>query len=171
MTADFETDPQSSDLHRRLQSFLADQTTMTLSSVTDEGNPHSCDLFYAHTSKYAFYFLSDPKTRHSQNIARMPRVSVTIHGLSRGWEDIRGVQMEGIAMRVSEPLERLRAFALYAGKYGFIKRWLTSVDTLGVMIEGLGVIELYRFSPQWLRFIDNSLGFGHKDEINISTGS
>lgn len=154
----------------RLRAYLAEQTTLTLATITDDHTPHACDLFYAHADDLTLYFLSDPKTRHAQNIARMPRVSATIHSASRGWEEIRGVQMEGVAARVTDPLERTRAFALYVGKYGFVKQWLSSVDALGTLLKGLGVVELYKITPHWVRLIDNRLGFGHKEEMVIEGG-
>lgn len=157
------------DLRARLSAYLAEQTTATLASVSDDGAPHACDVFYAHADDLTLYFLSDPKTRHAQNVTRTARVSATVHGTSSGWEEIRGLQIEGVATRVTEPVERARAFALYLGKYGFVKQWLTSVDLLGTMLKGLGVVELYKISPQWIRFIDNTLGFGHKEEINVSS--
>lgn len=169
MTSTFISDPQAGEFRSRLFAYLAEQTTMTLSGVTEDGAPHSCDLFYAHASDLAFYFLSDPKTQHAKNIERAPRVAATIHGASKGWEEIRGVQMDGMATRVAEPAERVSAFALYVGKYGFVKQWLADATMLGVMLKGLGVVELYKVSPRWLRFIDNSLGFGHKDEIVLPT--
>jgi uncharacterized protein YhbP (UPF0306 family) len=161
----------ASAFRERLNAYLAEQTTLTLASACADGSPHACDLFYAHTSNLTLYFLSNPKTQHAQNLARAPRVSATIHGLSRGWEDIRGVQIEGVAARVTDPVERARAFALYVGKYGFIKQWLTNVDALGTMLKELGVVELYKISPQWIRSIDNTLGFGHKEELDLSSNS
>ena len=69
----------------------------------------------------ACYFLSDPTTRHVQNLAREPRVSATIHGASQGWQDIRGVQIVGIAARVDARAESARAFAQYLAKYAFVR--------------------------------------------------
>lgn len=152
------------DLTTRLRAFLSENTTFTIATVSDMGAPHACDLFYAHGDDLTLYFLSDPKTRHVQNLMLGRHVSVTIHGQSRGWEDIRGIQLEGTAVRVEDAAERARGFALYIAKYGFVKQWLTSASVLGSLLKGLGVVELYKITPDWMRLIDNSLGFGHKEE-------
>jgi uncharacterized protein YhbP (UPF0306 family) len=147
--------------------FLSAQTTLTLATTNTAGSPHVCDLFFAHTES-TFYFLSDPKTRHVQNFLRDPRVSATIHGASQGWQDIRGVQIVGAAMRVDEAIERVRGFALYIGKFPFVASWLASPEMLGHAHEKFGVIELYKIVPSWLRWIDNAQGFGYKEEFEFS---
>ena len=146
--------------------FLAAQTTLTLATTNADGSPHACDVFYASDDECAFYFLSDPKTAHIQNLLRAPRVSATVHGASRGWQDIRGAQIVGDAARVDDAVERARAFGLYIAKYAFVRQWLPSVETLGVAIRHLGVVELYKITPRWFRWIDNTQEFGHKDEWN-----
>jgi uncharacterized protein YhbP (UPF0306 family) len=155
------------DLSRRLNSYLDRQTTLTLATLSEDGTPHACDLFYVQTRDLVFYFLSDAKTRHVQNLLLRPRVAATIHGLSRGWEDIRGVQIEGQAERVTGGEERAGALAAYLIKYAFVRRWLTGVEQLGVPVKGLGTIELFKIHPRWVRFVDNSLGFGHKEEMTL----
>jgi len=77
------------ELPAALRDFIAAQNTLTLATANTDGSPHACDLFYAFADD-AFYFLSDPKTRHIQNLARAPRASATIHGAAQGWQDIRG---------------------------------------------------------------------------------
>jgi uncharacterized protein len=95
---------------------------------------------------------------------RAPRVSATIHGASRGWENIRGAQIVGDAERVTAAAERIRAFGLYVVKYPFVRQWLASADDLGQAIKNIGTVELYKLKPRWLRWIDNTQGFGHKEE-------
>ncbi|MCI0475968.1 MAG: pyridoxamine 5'-phosphate oxidase family protein, partial [Anaerolineales bacterium] len=85
--------------------FLVAHNTLTLATTNDDGSPYACDLFYARGGD-AFYFLSDPASRHVQNLVREPRVSATIHGNAQGWQDIRGVQIVGAAARVENRAER-----------------------------------------------------------------
>jgi uncharacterized protein YhbP (UPF0306 family) len=149
-----------------LGAFLAAQNTLTLATTNADGSPHACDLFYV-LADDACYFLSDPTTRHVQNLARAPRVSATIHGASQGWQDIRGVQIVGIAARVDARAERTRAFAQYLAKYAFVRETLPNVEMLGRTHEVFGVIDLYKLAPRWIRWIDDTQGFGHKEEFGI----
>ncbi len=144
--------------------FLAAQTTLTLATTNGDGSAHACDLFYARRDESPLYFLSDPGTRHIENIAREPRVSATIHGPVNGWQEIRGVQIVGAARRVEEATERARAYDLYVAKYPFVQQWLRSADALGKKHETLGLVELYELTPRWIRWIDNAQSFGHKEE-------
>ena len=146
--------------------FVSKQNTLTLATTNADGSPHACDLFFAHEGS-AFYFLSDPKTRHVQNLLRDARVSATIHGTSQGWQDIRGLQIVGQVSSVEQTIERARGFALYIGKFPFVASWLTSVEALGRAHEKLGVIELYKINVRWMRWINNAQEFGHKEEFNF----
>lgn len=148
------------------RAFVSAQNTLTLATMNVDGSPHACDLFFAHDGA-AFYFLSDPKTRHAQNLLRDARVSATIHGASTGWQEIRGAQIVGAASRVENASERARAYELYIGKFPFVRQWLASVDALGKAHAALGVIELYKITAHWLRWIDNARGFGFKEEFNL----
>lgn len=154
------------ELPGAMRDFLAAQTTLTLATTNADGSPHACDLFYARDDS-AFYFLSDPKTRHIQNLTREPRVSATVHAVSRGWQEIRGAQIAGSAMQVDDATERARAFETYIGKYPFVRQWLTSAKVLGKAHAKLGVTELYKITPRWMRWIDNAQGFGHKEEFAL----
>jgi uncharacterized protein YhbP (UPF0306 family) len=153
------------ELHATVRDFIAAQNTLTLATTNADGSPHACDLFYAYADD-AFYFLSDPKTRHVQNLAREPRVSATIHGPSRGWQDIRGVQIDGTAVRVNDSAERARAFAQYLAKYAFVREFLPSAEILGCAHEIFGVVDLFKLTPRWLRWIDNTKTFGYKTEYH-----
>src|SRR5512135_19976 len=102
----------STSLPRSLDDYLSAQTTLTLATLNPDGTPQACDVFYASEGAF-FYFLSDPKTRHIRNLQRDPRVSATIHGGSRGWEDIRGLQIAGHAGRVEGMGARTQGYRLY----------------------------------------------------------
>lgn len=147
--------------------FLAAQTTLTLATTDPDGSPYATDLFYVQAPDAALYFLSDPKTRHIHNLAREPRVSATIHGESKGWQEIRGIQLTGAAARVDDTAERARGYGLYVARYVFVGQWIRSAAMLGQVHKQLGVVELYKITPRRLRWIDNTQGFGHKEEWDV----
>jgi flavin prenyltransferase len=163
-----ETAPvEAQDGEAALYDFLSQQSTLTLATTNPDGTAHACDVFYARADKTPFYFLSDPKTRHVENLTRDPRVSATIHGTARGWQDLRGAQLVGSATRVDDIAERARAFAFYLTKYAFVREMLPKVEMLGQVQRTFGLIDLYKFTPRQIRWIDNSQGFGHKEEFEI----
>lgn len=147
-----------------VREFLAAQTTLTLATVGVDGSPYATDLFYVQAGDSPFYFLSDPKTQHIQNLTHDPRVSATVHGTSQGWQDIRGVHLTGTAARVHDTSERARGYALYVARYVFVSQWIRSVSMLGQVHKQLGLVELYKITPHHMRWIDNTQGFGHKEE-------
>lgn len=146
--------------------FLDAHNTLTLATRNADGSPHACDLFYVRVDDVC-YFLSNPTTRHIQNLSREPRVSATIHGAAQGWQDIRGIQMVGTAARVEDDAERARAFAAYLHKYAFVREMMPNIEMLGRAHEIFGVIDLYKLAPRWWRWIDNTRGFGYKEEGEI----
>jgi uncharacterized protein len=158
--------PFTLSISPQLLAFLGQQTTLTLATVNPDGTPQGCDVFYAQDDALTFYFLSDPKTAHIRNLQRDPRVGATIHGSVRGWQDIRGVQLAGTAGRVDDPVERARGFGIYLLKYVFVAQWLPDVAALGRRHAQFGTVELYRLTPSWVRWLDNTQGFGHKEEWN-----
>ncbi len=147
--------------------FLSTQTTLTLGTLNPDGSPYLCDLFYVHDATPSLYFLSDPHTQHAQNLARISQISATVHHTTKDWQTIRGVQIIGKAMRVNEATDRQHGFEIYVAKFPFVRKWLPSVERLGQAHPLFGVIELYKITPRWLRWIDNTQGFGHKEEFEF----
>lgn len=150
------------DFLRQVHSFLADHTTLTLATIGPEGEPHAADLYYAQTGDLILYFISVPGSRHAGNVARDPRVAATIHADSTRWRDIRGVQLEGRCVRVAVT-ERATAWAHYTAKFPFVL-------TDAALARALQKVGVYRITPHWLRWIDNTTGLGHNQEWVMADG-
>lgn len=145
-----------------VRAFLAEQHTLSLATVGPHGQPQAADLYYAETDELTLYFVSLPGSRHAANIARDPRVAVTIHADSVRWRDIRGVQLEGTCAPVTGA-ERAGAYARYIAKFPFIL-----ADA--ALARALQKVDVYRITPHWLRWIDNSSGLGHNPEWIMADG-
>jgi uncharacterized protein YhbP (UPF0306 family) len=150
------------DLLRQLHAFLADHTTLALATTGPDGEPQVADMYYAETDDVTLYFVSAPDSRHASNLARDPRVAATIHADSTRWRDIRGVQLEGTCTRVAGA-ERARAWSRYTAKFPFVLADL-------VLARALQGVEMYRITPCWLRWLDNSIGLGHNQEWRVADG-
>ena len=145
------------DARARIIAYLGSHNTLTLATASD-GIPFACSLFYV-SDDLALYFVSETKTRHAQNIAINPRVSVTISEDHRDWRAITGIQLDGTCAMLGA-IESARTLALYATKFPF-------VATLGA---AMAKVKFYQITPRWVRLIDNTRGFGFKEEINLDAG-
>lgn len=135
---------------------------MTLATGGDEG-PWAAAVFYVHEG-WALYFLSAPASRHCGNLVRNPRASATIQEDYTDWREIKGVQLEGAARRLSGA-DAARAQKLYASKFPLLREPPEPIAT------AMAKISWYRVVPERAWFIDNSVAFGHRDEVDLSFSS
>jgi uncharacterized protein YhbP (UPF0306 family) len=147
----------------RVRQFLQGQSTLTLATLSPHNGPAAADLYFVADSSLNLYFLSEPQARHARNLAADPRVAVTIHPEAWDWVDIRGVQLEGVCLPLTAPAERAAALALYGRKFAFLSA--PSASGLKTFLQAaLGRHILYCITPGWVRWLDNSVAFGHKQE-------
>ena len=137
--------------------FLKKHTTLTIATVDREAWPQAASVFYTSDEALNVYWVSGEKSRHSQNLERVSRIAVTIHNETWDWRDIHGVQFEGPARRVIDPDETDRAWALFRDKFPFTAEFTDQIARSS----------FYVLKPQWLRLIDNSKYFGHREEFTL----
>jgi hypothetical protein len=152
---------EKAELRRRALRYLQEHTTMTLATVGPEG-PWAAGLFYV-SEEFDLYWLSNPESRHSRNLAYEPRVAVTIHEDYRDWRIIQGLQMEGSAREIGPPEWTGRPMALYLAKYPFLK------DPPLPLRHALTRMRVYRFQPTRIYFIDNTRGVGVREEVPVTS--
>ena len=75
---------------------------------------------------------------------------------------IRGIQISGRAHVLSEASHRAQARRLLEARYPSLKRL-----SLGRFRQAYESMELYRLEPARIVLIDNSLGFAHKDTLEL----
>ena len=134
----------------RVLDYLRDHVTMTVAAIHHD-QPHAVTLFYA-SSELDLYFVSDLKAEHSQAIVANGRVSVTISQDYADWRAIQGLQLRGLA-RLPEDAQEARS--VYLAKFPFVADFPPT-------------FRFWHIRTDWLRFIDNTRGFAHKDELTIS---
>jgi len=152
----------SEQLRQQVLAYLERHNTMTLATVGPDG-PWAAGLFYVNDG-FDLYWLSDPDTRHSRNIAYNPQVAVAIHEDYKDWRIIQGIQMEGTAEMVGTIAQVLRPMRLYVAKYPFLGDPLRPAPALA---KALATVRVYRFSPTRVYFIDNTKGLGHREEVEV----
>lgn len=139
--------------------YLRGHNVMTVGTKGPEGL-WSAAVFYV-SDGFTLYFLSAPGSRHSLNIAREARVAATIQEDYRECRAIKGIQLEGHASRLEGP-EQARAALLYGRKFPIVADLARAPAEIA---RAFSRIAWYRLAPTRLYLVDNSQGFGHRDEI------
>jgi uncharacterized protein YhbP (UPF0306 family) len=146
--------PERQDKFRR---FLAERISMSVATVSPSGSPRVADVYFCSDDDLNLYFYSDPASRHSRNIQREPRVAISIRIESMDWHEIRGFQMDGIAQVINDSDEHNRAWGLMCAKFPFYESFTDAVASL----------KMYRVTPRRLRWIDNGVSFGYKEDFDL----
>jgi uncharacterized protein YhbP (UPF0306 family) len=120
-------------------------------------------VFYVSDGDGSLFFLSSPSSRHCLNLADNPRVAATIQEDYADWPGIKGIQLEGRAELLSGDAET-RGRELYGRKYPLVGR---IAQAPAAIVRALAKVRWYRIVPERLYFIDNSIGFGNRDEIPL----
>ncbi len=145
----------------KVQQYLQKHNVATL-ATSDGRYPWAAAIFYVNDG-HVLYFLSSPASRHSLNLAQNPQVAVTIQEDYSDWLEIKGVQIEGVASEISGGEEQ-RARALYGRKFPVIGML---AQTPAAIVKALAKARWYKMVSQKMYIIDNSLGLGNRDEIEL----
>ena len=131
-------------------------------ATSGSGGPWAAAVFYV-SDRFDLYFLSTRTSRHCENIARDPRVAVTVQEDYSDWPKIKGLQLEGVAGELSGDDEK-QARRLYGEKYPLVGMISQAPSAI---IKAMARVSWYCFTPKRAYFIDNSVGFGHRDELDL----
>ena len=130
----------------RIIKFISKQKLMTLATCNIE-KPYCCSVFYSFDKdKNALYFISNPKSRHSEEIFMNPSVAGTILKSNLNVLKLQGVQFSGTC-RLLEGDE-----AQEAGRHYQISHPVAYWSK-----ERIWAIDL-----ELIKMTDNTLGFGKK---------
>jgi uncharacterized protein len=141
--------------------YLSGHHVMTLATQGSAG-PWAAAVFYV-VDGGSLVFLSSPGSRHCRNLAQDPRCAATIQDNVDDWPQIKGVQLEG-RVDALDGDEQDQARRRYGERFPIVGRLANAPATI---VEALARVRWYRLTPERLGFIDNSRGFGHRDEFAI----
>jgi uncharacterized protein YhbP (UPF0306 family) len=147
--------------------YLAEHNTVSLATQGPAGL-WATTVFYVNLD-LTLYYLSEPKTRHVQNVLANPSIAATINEDYRDWTQIKGIQMEATSAEVTGKRELARALAAYVKKYPFVAQFLSPGQLLaGMRVAGRALdVRLYRVTPTRLLYLDNQRGFSNRQEIEL----
>lgn len=154
-----ELPPLPDDLRRIVCEFLSTQPVLALATAGDQdGRPQVAPLFFVSDDNLNLYWFSDQESRHGTNLADWEDASATVYRDTWDWAHIRGLQIEGDAVPVSDKDERDQAQALYQAKFDFVN------DRFA---ELLAHSTIYVLRPRWLRWMDNEQHMGYSQEYSL----
>lgn len=145
------------DKLRQIRSLLTRHTTLVLATADHDSRPRSTPLFFIVGLDLRLYWFSSRSSLHSRNCARSPQASVAVFRTTRDWQKIRGVQMDGAVSLIRDPAVRRQVVGDYRARFGLGDRFASTI----------GRSALYCFVPAWVRYLDNSRGFGFKFEMSL----
>ena len=152
----------SDALKQQVLDYLRAHHTMTLATCADD-TPWAATVFFA-SDDLRLYFFSAPESRHCQNLAANPKVAVTVQEDYKDWRAIKGIQLEGQVELVDSLIEKAKAMAIYARKYPDVIKLFTDPSS-GVFHKAFLKVKFYCVTPEKVFFIDNSQGFGKRQEL------
>lgn len=126
----------------RIVKFLRRHHVLTLATAAD-GIPYCANAFYAYDEKRnRLIFTSDLSTRHAQEMLSEARVAASVVLETRIVGKVQGLQICATAMRGDEEDKRR-----YLHRFPY---------------AALAELTLWALTPDYLKFTDNTLGFGKK---------
>ena len=153
-------------LRKLAENLIEEENTMTL--ATAQGNAAWAAPVYYVFCRSAFYFFSDPGSRHIEESLAGGQASAAIHASAVSWEEIRGIQMSGSIDMVSGKLEGVEAIGKYLKKFGFTKDFFSKDQAMDLDAFAKRFhVRLYKFKPTLIYYLDNSIRFGFREEIDI----
>ena len=147
-------------MRARILDFLTEHHAMTL--ATAGPGPHAAAVLYAHR-EFALYWVSDPESRHSREIAAGGAVAATINRDYADFTQIRGLQLAGPAVML-KGIEAAVGLSVLARRYPFLEQFAGSG---GVLFGALAKASVWRFDPIRNVYVDNTRGFGFKETLEL----
>ena len=157
---------EPSELEKRAIELVNTSHVMTLATSGDQG-PWSAPVYYIF-HKACFYFFSSPNSRHI--LDSQPSGAASIHESGKSISSLRGLQMNGIIESAGMGLTSAAAFKTYMSDFSSlinVSGDKSKIDSI-MALETLFRAKWYRFKPRASYYMDNSIGFGHKQPVKFS---
>jgi nitroimidazol reductase NimA-like FMN-containing flavoprotein (pyridoxamine 5'-phosphate oxidase superfamily) len=88
---------------------------MTLATAGADGVPWASPVWFAHDDYTAFFWMSEPTARHSQNLAERAEIAIVIYDSNVSPRDRNAVFVEAVAEQVPDS-DLDRVVALYSAR-------------------------------------------------------
>lgn len=144
---------------KRIYNFIDSFSVMTVSTVRPgEHEPRATPVFFARMLN-SFIFASFEGTVHAKNISANPIVCASITADYSDYSKIRGAQISGKCVKLSDPVKITAAAMVYFWKFPDVKAIFDS-EVLKHAIS----VSWYLLKAEKIIFTDNTVKFGHREE-------
>lgn len=124
----------------------AKQAMLMQVATVHQSMPWICTVYFVVDDKLRFYWLSLPSRRHSREIAQHDKVAIAV--AVKPDQPIIGLQAEGRAEVVQDPLEVQAVITKYIAKYNMGHKFMDAYRA------GENQHQLYRFTPKSIVLMD-----------------
>lgn len=129
-----------------------------LATLREDGFPQNTTVSFVHDG-LTIYFGTGEEAQKAENIARDPRVSITLTAPYDSWDEIRGLSMAGHVERMTTEAEIALVGELMLKKF-------PQIADMDVMEDVTPAF--FRVTPTVISVLDYSKGFGHVDTVRVS---
>jgi uncharacterized protein YhbP (UPF0306 family) len=105
------------NLKQGIDDYLKQATLMQV-ATTNNNQPWACSVYFATDDAMNLYWLSKPDRRHSLELTKNEKVAGTIVLPHTPGDKVRGIQFEGTAKEITDPIQLTKAMELYAKRFG-----------------------------------------------------
>jgi uncharacterized protein len=159
------SEPTDRRLRTLAEELIDQQSTMTLATAA-QSQAWAAPVYYVFY-KPAFYFFSDPQSRHIVESTESGQASAAIYAVaSTTWREIRGIQTTGTIEQISAGLEAIKVIRAYLKKFPFSKEFFDPNQAMDMAsFEKRFRVKLYKFIPSMVWYLDNKIRFGFREEV------
>ncbi len=130
-------------IDERMAKFIAKHHVLTLATVDADGAPYCANCFYAYDKqRNRLIFTSDSATRHAMQMTADNRVAISIVLETRIVGRVQGIQICGAVHKADAAAGRR-----YIARFPY---------------AAAAPLTLWAVEPTYMKFTDNTLGFGKK---------
>lgn len=119
-------------LNFSINKILSKTTLLSLATINEDGlTPHICTTYFAYNDKLHLYIITDPATKHSQNLNKNSNVAITVFNSHQGfWEDnMEGLQLFGTCKKLSLT-SSLGAFSCFSKRFPVFNTLIKKPDDI-----------------------------------------
>ncbi|KQY28082.1 pyridoxamine 5'-phosphate oxidase [Caulobacter sp. Root1455] len=145
-------------LRHEILSILEAGQDLTLATLREDGFPQATTVSYA-SDGLSIYFGCSAQSQKARNLARDPRVSLTVDLPYEAWSQIRGLSIGGTATRLTAPDQALAVGRLFVAKFPELGNGFSLGDQ---------EMALFCITPLVISVLDYRKGFGHVDHVEAA---
>ena len=150
----------------RVKNLILNNQTMTLATAI-RNQAWAAPVFYVNKAS-SFYFFSNPNSRHIEDALASGQAACTIYEKNTSWQSLMGLQMAGKILMVPGGVEASKAILAYIKKFPLVKTFFPRIKDLDLNdFSHKFHAKLYCFIPDSIFFMDNSVHFGFRTEIEL----